>query len=171
MQIICKLNRSSHEVATVSEQVTKWIVNVRLNGEKMQREYHTKISQELERYIAKQNEQSFCASEVYSYMIGQGITVNLATIYRNLDRLTEKSRLIKFKTASSDSYWYRAAGETCDCHSHLHMQCKECGKIIHLEEDYSDEIISRLMKKYGFELECDNSFLGGVCDKCRKIKG
>ena len=75
----------------VHEQVAKRIVNSRLNGENMQREYHTKVSQELERYIVKQKEQSFCASEVYSYMTGQGIAVNLATIYRNLDRLTEKN--------------------------------------------------------------------------------
>ena len=154
----------------VYEQVAKWIVNVRLNGENMQREYHTKVSQELERYIAKQKEQSFCAAEVYSYMTGQGIAVNLATIYRNLDWLTEKNVIIKFKTASSDSYLYRAAGETCNCHAHLHMQCKECGRIIHLEEGYTDEIISHLMKTYGFKLECDDSFFGGVCDKCKGIK-
>lgn len=139
-------------------------------GVKMQKKYHTKISREIEQYIKEQSEKSFCASEVYSYMTNQKIPVNLATIYRNLDRLTEQNILIKFKTANSDSYMYRAVKETGNCHTHLHMRCKVCGRIIHLEEHYSDEIIDYLKKKYGFELECDNSFFSGICINCKDME-
>lgn len=134
----------------------------------MQKKYHTKISQVMEQYIKEQAEKSFCASEVYSYMKNQEIPVNLATIYRNLDRLTERNILIKFKTANSDSYMYRIARETSNCHEHLHMQCKICGRIIHLEESFSEEIIHYLVEHYGFELECDNSFFSGICEKCKE---
>lgn len=130
--------------------------------------YKTIISEKITEYIKMHKEKSFCASDVYSYILGQDIKVNLVTIYRNLDRMTERNILVKYKAANSDSHLYRVVGECGHCQDHLHMQCARCGKIYHLEGDFMNEITSYIEKKYKFELDCGNSFLSGVCASCRE---
>ena len=60
----------------------------------MQKGYSTKVSRAIEKYIEKQKNTSFSVADVYDYMQGQGIQVNLATVYRNLDILEFKKRMI-----------------------------------------------------------------------------
>lgn len=136
----------------------------------MQRKYNTKISRKIMGLVELNEEKSFCASDIYSYILEQGIKANLATIYRNLDRLTEMKALIRFKPANSDSFLYRFAGGHRNCHEHLHMQCRECGKIYHLEGDFMKEITEYLERQFGFDLECENSSLSGSCEECKKAR-
>lgn len=133
----------------------------------MKREYKTKAGKAIDQYISQQRERSFCASDVYTYLEEQKIAVNLATVYRNLDRLTERKVLTRFKTANRESYMYRAVKEECDCHRHLHMQCRKCGGIFHLEGEFMKQISDCLEEQYGFFLECDNSVFIGICRNCR----
>ncbi len=134
----------------------------------MQKEYNTKVGREITKYIDAQKDMSFSVADVYSYMQDNGMQVNLATIYRNLDRLTEKSILVKFKTANSDTTLYRVAKDNNNCHSHLHMQCKKCAKILHLECNFMNDIVDCLKEQYGFALDCENSSLCGLCEECKK---
>lgn len=136
----------------------------------MQRKYNTKISRKIIGLVELNEEKSFCASDIYSYLQKQGVKANLATIYRNLDRLTEIKALIRFRPANSDSFLYRFAGENRNCHEHLHMQCRECGKIYHLEGDFMKEITEYLAEQFGFDLECENSSLSGSCEECKKAR-
>ncbi|WP_310601995.1 hypothetical protein [Anaerosporobacter sp.] len=57
----------------------------------MQKEYSTKVGGAIAKYIDTQMDCSFSVSDMHSYMQDNGIQVNLATIYRNLDRLIEKN--------------------------------------------------------------------------------
>ena len=50
-------------------------------------------------YLALHKEHSFSAYDVNEYMQSNGIQVNLTTIYRNLDKLTESGEIMKYKTA------------------------------------------------------------------------
>ncbi|MDD7209424.1 MAG: transcriptional repressor [Lachnospiraceae bacterium] len=133
----------------------------------MQRKYKTKASREIEAYIAAQKEKSFCAMDVYSYLTQRHVEINLATIYRNLEKMTEYNELVKFKTADRESYMYRAVHEGSGCHEHLHMQCRKCGAIFHLDHDFMNEIAAHLSGKYGFSIDCDDSVFIGICKKCQ----
>lgn len=131
----------------------------------MQKQYKTKVSQKILEYIQENSERGFNASEIYAYLTKEEIQVNLATIYRNLDKLAENKLITKFKASSSDSGMYRYAGNR-RCQEHLHMQCRVCGRIYHLEGDFMNEIAVYLRDKFGFELECEASSLGGICKDC-----
>ena len=131
----------------------------------MQKQYKTKVSQKILEYIQENSERGFNASEIYAYLTKEEIQVNLATIYRNLDKLAENKLITKFKASSSDSVMYRYAGNR-RCQEHLHMQCRVCGRIYHLEGDFMNEIAVYLRDKFGFELECEASSLGGICKNC-----
>ena len=136
----------------------------------MHKRYKTKIGKAIDEYLDLQNEKSFCANDVYQYLEEQEIKANLATIYRNLEQLVLERKLSKFKTANSDMYQYRLLDEASKCDEHLHIQCKRCGKIKHMDHEFMEAISHKLEKEYGFFVECKNSTLSGICKDCRKLK-
>ena len=50
---------------------------------------------------------------------------------------------------------------------HLHLKCVKCGKIIHLECHFMEEISHHIEESHGFTLQCKNSILYGVCKECK----
>ena len=85
-----------------------------------------------------------------------------------LDKLEENKLLMKYKTAENDCATYQYVEPHGNCHEHLHMQCRKCGKIMHLECGLMQEIYEHLLTHHGFRLECPGSVLVGVCGDCEK---
>ena len=46
-------------------------------------------------------------------------------------------------------------------------KCVKCGKIIHLECHFMEEISHHIEESHGFTLQCKNSILYGVCKECK----
>ncbi|MBQ7627979.1 MAG: transcriptional repressor [Clostridiales bacterium] len=136
----------------------------------MKKEYSTKSSQAIMDYISGEKEGSFSAKDVHDYLETRGITANLSTIYRNLDKLVDKNILVKFRSSKSDSGLYRVVDTTHSCHRHLHLQCRKCGKIYHLSGEFMNTIDSYIKSGYNFTLDCQNSLLTGICAECSKLE-
>lgn len=134
----------------------------------MGKTYHTKTKDLILEYIQANKVRRFSAGEIYYYLKGMGKDVNLTTIYRNLDRLEEENLLMKYKTAKNDSATYQYVEPYGTCHEHLHLQCRNCGKIIHLEGPLMEEIQKYLHQNHSFQLECPGSVLVGLCGECKK---
>lgn len=139
-----------------------------MKGHAMQKSYKTKVTQEIQQYLKLQKQKSFSASDVYHYLESNNIDVNQSTVYRTLDRMMEQNVLVRFKTANSGNYYYRVSDEHHNCDEHLHMQCRKCGRVMHLDCDFMNDIRELLMKQYGFTLECNGSTLCGLCADCKK---
>lgn len=133
----------------------------------MSREYHTKCRSSIMEYLESHKESRFSASDIYEYLKNSGNVINLATIYRNLDKMTESGALIKYKSAEDDRCTYQYIEPESDCGHHLHMQCSRCSKIIHLECDIMSKLTENIESNYGFSIECKNSLLTGVCNDCK----
>lgn len=136
----------------------------------MQKTYITKSKLAILKCLQQKSDEVFTASDIYESLRDEGQEINLATVYRNLEKLTEEGRLSKFKHAESDSTFFRYIAEDSHCNEHLHMQCSVCGKIIHMECHFMDEITEHLLNEHGFSLEPVGSVLYGRCENCRKIK-
>ncbi len=134
----------------------------------MAREYKTKSKAEIMEYIVKQQDNRFSAQEVYDFLSGKKSQINLATVYRNLDKLAEDGVLLRYKSMGNSAVMYQYAAEDQDCHNHLHMQCKMCGKVIHLECEFMHEIAEHLKGHHGFTVECEGSVILGMCKDCSK---
>ena len=65
-------------------------------------------------------------------------------------------------------YQYVEQGKGC-C-DHLHLQCVKCGRIYHLDCAFMKEISEHIEKDHGFELQCRNSVLYGICKDCKTMK-
>ena len=132
-----------------------------------QKKYRTKSKDAIMTYLEMHREHSFSAYDVNAYMQEKGIQVNLTTIYRNLDKLTESGVVLKYKTAEDECCRYQCAKPHAHCHEHIHMQCRSCGKILHMECEFMEEIIKHLYDHHRFTLECSGSVLMGMCEACQ----
>ena len=132
----------------------------------MKKSYHTKNKDLIMDYLDLHKEERISASSIYEAIKEKNASINLATVYRNLDKLHNEGILRKFKTAEADCSYYQYVHQ--NCRYHLHLQCTHCGKIIHLECDFMDTIMNHLLKDHGFALDCENSTLSGLCEECRK---
>ena len=61
---------------------------------------------------------------------------------------------------------YQYVGERRHCEDHLHLQCTKCGCIIHLDCRFMDEIAEHVLREHGFSIQCRNSIIYGLCEKC-----
>lgn len=52
------------------------------------------------------------------------------------------------------------------CHSHLHLQCVDCGMLIHLDNATSDNLQNDVMSAAGFLVDEARTVLFGHCPKC-----
>ncbi len=139
-----------------------------MQKEQQQKKYHTKSKDAIRTYLNTHREHSFSAYDINEYMQEQGIQVNLTTIYRNLDKLMESGEIMKYKTAGDEFCRYQCTRPHAQCHEHIHMPCRECGKVLHLECGFMEDIVKHLYDHHKFTLECSGSVLMGVCAACRK---
>ena len=111
-----------------------------------------------------------CAIHPITYR-GEGILatvvkVNTTTVYRYLDKLCAEHVVIKYPDLNSDKAVFQFAGEEKKCTNHLHLKCIRCGKVVHLDCDFMDELKEHLFQEHGFRLQCSGDMLHGICKDC-----
>ncbi|MFV0465383.1 MAG: Fur family transcriptional regulator [Lachnospiraceae bacterium] len=130
--------------------------------------YSTKTKTAMMNFIKKQKNSQFSAADIYEYIINQGYKVNKTTVYRNLERLVEENIVLQFKYIDKNNILYQYAGEHEECERHLHLKCKNCGKVIHLDCHFMDEFSNHLLQEHEFEIECKESCISGLCKECKQ---
>ena len=111
-----------------------------------------------------------CAIHPITYR-GEGILatvvkVNTTTVYRYLDKLCAEHVVIKYPDLNSDKAVFQFAGEEKKCTDHLHLKCIRCGKVVHLDCDFMDELKEHLFRDHDFRLQCSGDMLHGICKDC-----
>lgn len=130
-------------------------------------EYRTKYRDWMQKYFAEHADEKVRARDIYEKMTAEGLKINLATVYRNLDRLENENVLRGHKIAGEDEKFYQYMRPRMDCGNHLHLLCSRCGKIIHLNCSFMNEISEHLLAEHGFAVDCSQSMLVGLCRECR----
>ena len=95
---------------------------------------------------------------------------SLTTIYRYLDRLEKDGTVIRYVSGQGSQAAYQYVEQGKGCCDHLHLQCVKCGRIYHLDCAFMKEISEHIEKDHGFELQCRNSVLYGICKDCKTMK-
>ncbi|MGN0370930.1 MAG: Fur family transcriptional regulator [Butyrivibrio sp.] len=127
---------------------------------------HTKIM----KYLTDNHDKLVTVNDIDEFLKNEGVEVNLSTIYRFLNKLSDKGELMKYVAGKGEmSSFQYIGGEEKHCKEHLHLHCTGCGKIIHLECSFMNEISSHIMNHHGFMLQCESSVLYGLCEDCRKV--
>ena len=128
--------------------------------------YNTKAKQAIIDYLAKNKNTTVTVLDIKKYFEDINYKINITTIYRYLDKLVEDNMVIKYTSGKGGKFNYQYLGEKITCNDHIHIQCTKCGKILHLDCEYMDELVNHIKAEHGFNIEYNKSILYGKCNKC-----
>ena len=127
--------------------------------------YHTEQKKILLDFLSKNRDRSFTIDEITAGIEASGETLARSTVYRLASKLEGEGVLRRFVKSDSRSASYQlAACEHCD--SHLHLKCVGCGKLFHMDETISDELVRKIRASSSFSVDEEESVLYGKCSMC-----
>lgn len=115
--------------------------------------------------ILSESSQPLSAEAIYINLIEQGITINLSTIYRVLNTLTEKNIIAKNILASDNKAVYELARKE---HIH-HFVCVLCKRMFNVEDCPIKAFEEELSINEGFEVTGHKLEMYGYCKDCKVI--
>lgn len=131
----------------------------------MEQNYKTKPKEYILEFLESHTNMRFSAKEMYEEIIKAGYSINLATVYRNLDKLVEAGSLLKHFDNDTNCATYQYI-ENESCLAHFHFECKKCGKMIHLGKVETERFLKMVQNTLHFAVEPQNTYLTGLCSKC-----
>ena len=128
--------------------------------------YNTAARSRILAILKENHDRTVNANDILKVLKDSGNDVNITTIYRYLDKLTESGEVMKYIAENGTRAVYQYVGEAQHCEEHLHLQCIRCGAILHLNCDFMDEISEHVLEEHGFRIQCRNSIIYGLCHNC-----
>ena len=117
-------------------------------------------------FLAENPDRQFTTEELCLALHGN--TEKKSSVYRHLSDLCATDVLRKFRSDERNCAVYQYIGKGCDCGSHFHAKCTVCGAISHLACHDSQDFAAHLKEEHGFLVDCSQSLLYGVCERCRR---
>lgn len=102
------------------------------------------------------------AAKVYEEVRKVIPNISLGTVYRNLAKLSENGNILGISVSDGFEHF------DGDISAHLHLTCKNCGKII--DVPLHEEIIFALAREEGFIPETLACVVYGFCAHCNQKK-
>lgn len=134
------------------------------------RGYNTKSRRYILEFLQNNSNITVSVADILEYLNQKGISVNLTTVYRFLNKLSLEKKVIKISDDGGQRAVYQFVGHKNSCDEHIHIKCTECGKLEHIECDFMEHIRKHLYEDHGFTIKCDGSILYGVCSACKNKK-
>ena len=106
--------------------------------------------------------EALTAEEICDRLLGDG--GGKSTVYRIISDLVDKGVIKRISDGHSRRVKYQYLGEK-SCTEHLHLKCNLCGRLIHLDKEASESIISTIKCVKGFSLD-PTDLLSGRCENC-----
>ncbi len=125
--------------------------------------YNTEKRNLLIEFLKENSQHSYTVNELCERILPDGRAKS--TLYRLVSKLCEEGYLKKLFSADNRRTSYQYMDRVL-CHEHLHLKCKDCGKLIHLDKKISLCFEYELLSKQGFELD-GGEMIYGRCNSCR----
>ena len=100
------------------------------------------------------------ADEVYNAIVTDHPTVSRATVYRNLNRLSETGKIRKIEIPGGPDRFDHQR------HEHYHVKCVECGQVFDVDMDYIADLEEKIKDAHGFQFTGHNIIFTGICPGC-----
>ena len=124
--------------------------------------YNTGKREQILKFLSKNSSLSFTIEQISSIITPDGR--GKSTVYRIVSELVESKELKRLSDEKTRHCTYQYIGNN-ECLSHLHLKCRDCGKLIHLDESISYEFSKALLSHGGFAIE-DGGMIFGKCSDC-----
>lgn len=109
------------------------------------------------------------AGQILDELKARGVSIGVATIYRQLDRLVEEGAVNKYMVDAVTGACYEFRDGHEEKSAYVHGKCEKCGKVVHIER----KAVETAMQGFsggGFELDCTRTLFYGICEDCRRTK-
>ena len=125
--------------------------------------YHTEQKKILLDFLRAHSESSFTIEEIIEGIGNEAI--GKSTVYRLMNKLVEEKTVLRSAGERGRQFVYRIIA--CEhCRYHLHLQCTDCGKILHLDEQTSHALLNGVKSSQGFCVSEADTVLLGKCALC-----
>ncbi len=121
--------------------------------------YKTRQREIVEAFLRAHEAEHLSAGEIARGLAGK---VGMATIYRTLTRLEAEGRVRKYLETDERGALYQYVDSPA-CQEHFHLRCLECGRLIHLDCEFIDQLCSHVETKHHFKLDTTKTVLYGHC--------
>ena len=101
------------------------------------------------------------ADEVYAEVAATHPNISKATVYRNLNLLSEMGMIRKLEIPGGADRFDHI------CKEHCHVKCEKCGRVFDIEIPYIDGLDNLVENRNGFELTGYDILFRGICPGCR----
>ena len=122
--------------------------------------YNTKRREEIASFLMNNSERAFTSEQIACAVLDGDS--GRSTVYRLLSELVADGCIRRITDGTRHVTYQYVGGE--HCHHHLHLKCKGCGRLIHLDESTSREVEERLSTS-GFTID-GGELLLGTCSDC-----
>lgn len=130
----------------------------------MRGEYNTRQKRDMLAFLTNNNLKHYTLDELTQAMHEEGISAGKTTVYRFVETLAEQGRVRKYQNGSESFYQY--IEDDAGCGTHLHLMCRECGALYHVDCELVGELIHHVRDEHNFILDVWRTVLVGVCGEC-----
>ena len=99
--------------------------------------------------------------ELYSLLHSSFPSISLATVYKNINIMLEKSLLSEVQIPTKKNVYEIDKGEHC------HVACLECNEILDLELD-TKNVLKDAESQTGYTLKSSKIVFTGICSSCKE---
>ncbi len=131
--------------------------------------YQTEQKKMLSEFLAANGDQGFTIGEILSGLskeYAESALPGKSTVYRLVQQLVENGRVRRFAKDNGRSFVYQSVCNTGN--AHLHLRCEVCDKLLHMDVPASENLRTKILEAYQFEVDRAQAVLVGVCGNCRK---
>lgn len=124
--------------------------------------YNTARRDDILSFLRKNRECSFSLEQICASILDEGR--GKSTVYRIASELVREGRVRRLCDEHTRRVTYQYIGDE-HCAHHLHLKCKECGRLAHLDAEVSHELCEAVRRAGGFVID-GGELLVGVCENC-----
>ncbi len=126
--------------------------------------YNTEKKLLITEFLKAHKDEAFTVDEIVSFLSPSG--AGKSTYYRIISAMVKDGAIRKITDAHSRHTTYQYLGDG-ECHEHLHLKCKECGRLIHLDHETTHLIEEKIMLAGRFCID-EGALIFGVCRGCEE---
>jgi Fur family ferric uptake transcriptional regulator len=104
--------------------------------------------------------------EVLAEVRKSSSALNISTVYRTLEVL-EQLGLVRHAHLSDRAPTYHSVRD----HEHFHLVCRNCHKVVSVDPDVLDPVLTRLRGEFAFEVDVGHLTVFGRCLDCEPDLG
>ena len=122
--------------------------------------YNTEQKKAILELLGANPERQFTAEEIADALGG---VVGVSTVYRRMPELVKSGEVKRFTSGRKSVYQAVTCSHSAE---HLHMKCRECGRLLHLSHELTEQIFSLVSSGSAFDLS-EDTVLYGKCGECK----